>query len=80
MKSTKRSYLLVFIAAMLLAITGSASAQGWHHGYHRYRVYRNHHWAYVWHPVGWRVPAAWVGPAYPHHHPYWRHRHLRRHW
>ncbi len=60
-----KSSILALGAAAMMLTAGPASAQGWgyHPGWHRYHVYRNHHWGYVWHPVGWTVPTAWVGPT-----------------
>ncbi len=65
MKSKIKSSILGGVAAMMLVAASPASAQDWryHPGWHRYHVYRNHAWGYVWHPVGWTVPPAWVGPV-----------------
>jgi len=59
----KATILPLIAATMMLAAFAPGQGWGYHRGWHRYHVYRNHQWGYVWHPAGWTIPAAWVGPA-----------------
>jgi hypothetical protein len=78
MKTRLKSLILAIVATtVMMAFAGIASAQDWgyHRGWHRYHVWRNNTWTYVYHPAGWVIPAAWVGPP-PHHR---HHRRWHRH-